>query len=279
MVTTFSRKECDDILHPALHAVLPALGVNHHFPRDMIYGHADHFGLAIPNLYDSQGFSHLSTLLKFGTSPCTMGQLLWQTYETLQIEVGLPGELLTQAYSPWASLCTKSWLTHTWQYASENGWEIVTGLPSLPYKCNNDQFLMELFWHKGYCGQQLVDLNHCRLWLQVSSLADIVDGWGTHVVPAILLGKKSHLSPNSHQWPTQAPPTQGQWMLWWQALCASLSLNDLLKLPSPLGIWAISPDLWDWFWSEADECLYEWHNHSWRVWIPLSRTHHHGQHF
>jgi len=95
MVTTFSCKECDGILHPALHAVLPALGVNCHFPCDMIFRHADHFGLAIPNLYDSQGFSHLSALLKFGTSPCTMGQLLWQMYETLQIEIGLPGELPT----------------------------------------------------------------------------------------------------------------------------------------------------------------------------------------
>jgi len=161
MVTTFSRAECDDILRPALQTVLPALGVNRHFPRDMLYGHADHFGLAIPNLYDSQGFLHLLALLKFGAAPCTTGQLLRQSYESLQIELGLPGEVLTKPFSSWAILCTKSWLTHTWQYASENGWEIVTGLPSLLPKCEKDQFLMELFWIKGYCAQQLTDLNHC----------------------------------------------------------------------------------------------------------------------
>jgi len=76
MVTTFSCHECDDIFHLAINAVLPVLGINRHFPQDMLYGHADHFGLAIPNLYDSQGFLHLSALLKFGSEPCMTGQLL-----------------------------------------------------------------------------------------------------------------------------------------------------------------------------------------------------------
>jgi len=32
MVTTFSCHECDDIFHPAINVVLPALGINCHFP-------------------------------------------------------------------------------------------------------------------------------------------------------------------------------------------------------------------------------------------------------
>ncbi len=90
-----------------------------------------------------------------------MGQLLQQTYETLQIELGLPSEILMKPFSQWAALCTETWLTHTWQYASEHGWDIMTGLPPLLAKCKNDQFLMENFLHKGYQGQHLVDLNHC----------------------------------------------------------------------------------------------------------------------
>jgi len=191
MVTTFSCNECDDIFCPAINAVLPALGINHHFPQDMIHGHADHFRLAIPNLYNSQGFLHLSALLKFGSMPCTTGQLLQHTYETLQLEVGLPGEILMQPFVNWALLCTKSWLTHTWQYASENDWEIVTGLPSLLPKCEHDWFLVELFWLKGYHAKQLAELNHCQLCLQVTMLADMVDGCGSHVLPSILSGKRA----------------------------------------------------------------------------------------
>jgi len=161
MVTTFLRSECKDILQPALNAILLAIGMNQHFPQDMAYGHFDQFGLAIPHLYDSQGFLHLSALLKFGSSDCTMGQLIRQSYETLQIELGLPGEILINKHSDWSIVCTPTWLTHTWQYTSEYRWEITTGLPSLPLKCNCDKYLMEIFWNHGYRGHQLTTLNHC----------------------------------------------------------------------------------------------------------------------
>jgi len=74
MVTTFSHSKGNDILCPAINTELPALGINCHFPCNMIDGHANHFDMVIPNLYDSQGFLHLSALFKFGTLPCPMGQ-------------------------------------------------------------------------------------------------------------------------------------------------------------------------------------------------------------
>jgi len=52
-------------------------------------------------------------------------------------------------------------------------------------------------------------------------------------------------------------PTQAQWALWQTALYASVLVNDSLNLTSVLGKWTTSPDLWTWFWSETDECLYE----------------------
>jgi len=201
MVMTFSHSECKDILHPALNAVLPTIGINQHFPHDMVYGHSDHFGLAILHLYDSQGFYHLSALIKFCASPCLMGQLLQQSYESLQLELGLPGEKITKPYHEWSVLCMRTWLTHTWQYASDNGWCVVTGLPTLVLKCQNDQFLMEAFWKQGYQGKQLGLLNHCRIWLQIYSVVDITDGQGTHLLPSILRGESLHSTPLSNQWP------------------------------------------------------------------------------
>jgi len=99
MVSTFLHSECNAILCLAMNAVLPMIGINHQFPRDMVFGHSDHFGLAIPHLYDSQGFLHLSALIKFGPLPCTTGQLICQSYETLQVKLGLVGELLNKKHS------------------------------------------------------------------------------------------------------------------------------------------------------------------------------------
>jgi len=95
-----------------------------------------------------------------------------------------------------------------WQYTSEQGWEIVSRLPSLQLKCDCNTFLMEMFWNKGYRGQQLVDLNQCHLWLQVTMVADITDGHGMHLLTIILAGNKAHLSPLSKQ----TPPTATQWI-------------------------------------------------------------------
>jgi len=103
-------------------------------------------------------------------------------------------------------------------------------------------------------------------------LADIVDGHGLHMLHSILSRKKSHLSPSLHWWPKQVPPTQSQWALWWKALCHSLSLTALLQLLSLLGNWEVSPDSWNWFWSDLDECLYEWIDTSWRIWTPIAQT-------
>jgi len=223
------HSDCDAILCPTLNTVLPTTGIKHHFPRDMVYGHSDHFGLAIPHLYNLQGFLHLSALIKFGLLPCTTGQLICQSYETLQVELGLSGELLNKKNSNWAILCTPTWLAHTWQYASEQGWEI-TGLPSLKLKCNHDCCLQEMFWNKGYRGQQLVDLNHCCLWLQVILVADISDGHSMQLLPTILAGSKTNLSPLSHCWPKQASPTATQWNLWQMALKSSLTNNESYQL-------------------------------------------------
>jgi len=89
MTTTFTKKECENILRPAILQLLPAIGMNRHFPRLMEYGHGKHFGLGIPHLYDMQGFLHLMALLKFTSSANPTGTYLLHSYKALQVEMGL----------------------------------------------------------------------------------------------------------------------------------------------------------------------------------------------
>jgi len=84
MATTFTKTECKQILQPAICQLLPALGINHHFPRLMVYGHSNQFGLGVPHLYDLQGFNHLLALLKFSPLATTTGKFLLHSYEALQ---------------------------------------------------------------------------------------------------------------------------------------------------------------------------------------------------
>jgi len=68
----------------------------------MVYGHNDHHGLGVPHLYDTQGYRHLQALMQFGSSPGTTGTLLQHSYEALQLEIGLPGEIFQYCYTDWA---------------------------------------------------------------------------------------------------------------------------------------------------------------------------------
>jgi len=72
--------------------------------------------------------------------------------------------------------------------------------------------------------------------LQVTLLADITDGRGTHIIPNIFLRVKKHTNLLSHQWPRQAPPSATDWHIWHTALKNSLTANDTGQLTFPLGI-------------------------------------------
>jgi len=141
----------------------------------MVYGHGKHFGLGIPHLYDTQGFLHLTALLKFTSSINSTGTYLIHSYEALQVEMGLPGEIFHYNFKDWSHI-TSCWLCQTWHYVSEQHLMITTNIPTLALQCINNQFLMLKFSQHGYKGTQLALLNKCQLWLKVTTLADITDG-------------------------------------------------------------------------------------------------------
>jgi len=189
MATTLTWEQCEQILRPALYQLLPAIGINRHFPRKMVYGHKSQYGLGIPHLYDLQGFQHLSALMKFTSLKNPTGDLLQHSYEALQVELGIPGEIFKD-HDPhiWNSITTPSWLSQTWSYAHEQDIDIHTGIPPLQSQCENDVFLMVALVKVGYRGEKLRLLNGCRLWLKMVMLSYMTNGDGTELDQDILQG-------------------------------------------------------------------------------------------
>jgi hypothetical protein len=63
--TTLSPKQCDAIMTPILQAGLPCSGIVRTIPRVPVYGPIEYQGLGIPDLYTSQGISHIERILKY----------------------------------------------------------------------------------------------------------------------------------------------------------------------------------------------------------------------
>jgi len=226
MVTTFTHKEGESILQPVLLQAFPLLGINRHFPRAMVYGHESHHGLGITHLYDKQGFLHILALMKFPMQPGIMGELLNCSYEAIQVELGLLGKIFKYSYTDWGPTIAPCWLSHTWQYLLELGMQLDTQKMTLQATCDKDSFLMLNFWNAGYWEESLIWLNKCHVWLQVTTVVDIIDGQGKHILNTSLEGIHTIIWQKWWSWPMQGKPPGSWWDLWQQALNKTITCID-----------------------------------------------------
>jgi len=123
----------------------------------------------------------------------------------------------------------------------------------------------------GYKGTQLALLNKCRLWLKVTTLADITDGQGRELLTLMLLGVPKIEVPKRWHWPQQGRPTQTGWMLWQEALnkCIPKCSNTLTY---PMGMWVDSLKDWKWQWNPLENRLAESTEQGWRIWLPQRQS-------
>jgi len=125
---------------------------------------------------------------------------------------------------------------------------------------------MRIFAQYGYHGQDLSDLNHCRMFLHTIWLSDICNGTGTEVLENYWSG--THPIESPYQW----PPTKvrsADWKLWQQALQTCLGLDRWRWLGRPLGKWL--PTDRGWFYEPMVSCLWKKQADGWRyfTYIPL----------
>ncbi len=113
--TTMSLKQCAAIMTPTLQAGLPCSGIVRTFPRALEYGPIEYQGLGIPNLYTSQGISHIERIPKYSCLDVDItGQLIRASVEQLKLEIGCNGPVLSLPYADFAKLATNCcWIRQT----------------------------------------------------------------------------------------------------------------------------------------------------------------------
>jgi len=109
----------------------------------MLFGHQNHYALALPHLYDTQGYLHIVALFSFANGSSITNSLIRHSYEVLQLELGLPDEILQYKYQDWCHVVTPTWLTNTWKYLSEHNLTVYSDIPPLTALCKGDTFTME----------------------------------------------------------------------------------------------------------------------------------------
>jgi len=102
---------------------------------------------------------------------------------------------------------------------------------------------MDAFHVHGYTSTELKTLNHCRLALQVTTLAEIADHTGHRLISEALiqgntLPNLKAVSSSKHEWPCHPHPGKTAWKLWTTAIRQVFTKPGLPnQLKQPLGPW------------------------------------------
>jgi Reverse transcriptase (RNA-dependent DNA polymerase) len=269
-VTCFTPKQCHALTTPILQAGLPNSGVVRTFPRALVHGPISRQGLGIPKLHITQGVQHLLICLSYGNKPeDPTGFLLRASCQQLQLELGARKQFWDLDYNKWAHLANTSWVKHTWQFISDNGLQLQTDLPTLQYRRHNDLYLMDIFINSAkYSPQELQQLNWCRIYLQVITVADITDARGHRILHHIWQGNKETQPRAQYAWPNQGKPSRQSWIAWRAALARTLGMTPTRpNYNCNLGDWTTEGQAWQWHYSPQEERLYEQDNGQW-FWYP-----------
>jgi hypothetical protein len=133
---------------------------------------------------------------------------------------------------------------------------------------------MKMVLQAGYHDSDLRQLNECRMFLQVTTLADISDACGTHISLLAWEGKRDTRTGFYYDWPHPSPSlSKVHWNLWRKALSTGL-LRSTRVLAHPLGIWLKpAPSRWQWHFSPSENRIYAKKGFLWRLYPrSLART-------
>jgi len=154
-----------------------------------------------------------------------------------------------------------------WEFVDANPIEIIEDFPDVPLLRKGDSYLMKEFITAGYRGSQLKRLNTTRMAMKVLTVADIATPDGRRIAQSVLTLKRGNRFRDHYYWPRSPPDSfcEDYAELWKEALNKTLVLqqggpnNRTLHYGNWLGPW-MDPnvlDRWEWFFSPAEECIYQ----------------------
>jgi hypothetical protein len=198
--------------------------------------------LGLLDLYTEQGACQIKMLISHLRARSYLQNTILILLESYQISAGQLGNSLvnlttnTYAKAPWIQ-SIRSFLS------TIRGTIEIPKLRTLKKLGMHDQAIMENANQSPYTPSELEAINACRLFLQVTTLAEITEADGETLLPSAIHGNlditgRPELWKTSYsllQWPNQDPPPRKAWTLWKRYIYSHT--NQQRKLSKNLGDW------------------------------------------
>ena len=274
--TYLNEKECKDVLRPLLYGTLPRLGVVRTMSRKAVHLPKSLGGLGIPELYVMQGIEHIKILLLHGGQSTATGILLQSLAEYHTIEAGSLKDLFQLSIGVIHSL-THSWLRSTLLFLHKYAISIDSDLPRLCQWTKDDRAIMDVLCKEGtITASELLQVNRCRLYLQVITLSEIITSEGIIIKSCWNCEKYTSLSSTRYDWATQPRPCLDDIKTWQRVLYNTLRVRPGKVLPS-LSFPSYLKEAQDWAtwrYEAGESILWEARTECWRQWKPLHINRH-----
>jgi hypothetical protein len=198
---------------PLTNIVLSRMGYNRNMPLVLVYASRRWGGLGFLNLATEQGVSQCNILLSHLRSHKYLCNPIIILLESYQISTGMihnPLEDTTpQVYvsAPWVDSIRNFLRTTKAQIR-------LPTLQTLKLLRENDHPIMKHHNKEQFTKSELESINACRIFLRVTTMAEITNNNGTHILENALVGKVDkyqqpllwETSRSTLQWPMQELP-------------------------------------------------------------------------
>jgi len=186
-VALLNETQCKKIMSPVIMNYLKKMGIKSTISRQIVYGPCHYGGLAVPDLFTSQGIQKIQLFLGHKRKNDKTSTILTVAQGTLQQEIGISSPILQSKYEEYGILASPSWMNSLWFFLSTISASIKeteTWCPSPVY--TNDTNIMEKVMKWGYSPQLNKDINLCRLFLKLYYVGDMLDTSTTKIKSKVL---------------------------------------------------------------------------------------------
>ncbi len=186
--------------------ILNKMGFHRNLPRSLVFAPRAFGGIGMCNLKTEMEVQQIMILLRHMRAKTPLGQAIEILIRQYQLWAGV-SQLVLQTTIPYSWIPDR-WLLRIRQTMYTHNIQIHHSAWVVPPLRSKDVFLMEAIQELDLTQQQLEQINACRMYLQVTMLAEIADHTGTIILPQILstppgsapTGLQS-LSTSTLQWP------------------------------------------------------------------------------
>jgi len=223
--------------------ILNKMGYHRSLPRTLVFAPRALGGVGLSNLQyemETQQVLILVRHLRANTQlGCTMEMLICQ----YQMWAGFQQHILTNT-SPCVWIPDR-WISRIRKTLDQYHIQIKYDAWTFPPLRAHDVYVMEAVGELGLTKLQLEQINACRMFLQITTLAEMTDHTGCYLLPHAFLQQQhdkplglDSLSQSTLIWPEIHNPTKATWKLWTKTICTLFTGDSKgMQLRHPLGAW------------------------------------------